>query len=187
MDEHVGYLRRLFASSSEFEVSVNDLITYCRTIDPVAHWDLLQDLNWDAEARAFGAWLERSAPEEPVSSGVQAYYFGLSDDGTSVHLDGCAEFDATDESCDWACSWVYRPEEDWTDSTALDTFSSISEATDDGVPILPYLLCLGFAGLLAKRYVRTTLWRAEGAQRPVAVGFDSGDAYIVLRPEPSAD
>jgi hypothetical protein len=182
MDEHVTYLRRLFASGYEFEAAVSDLTAYCQSIAPAAPWSILDGLGYDADSQAFATWLGRNVPEGSLPAAVQAYYFGLSEDGMAVHLDGCAEYDEADETCEWACSWAYRPDEDWTNSRALDAFSRISEAADGGVPILQYLLCLGFVGLLAKTHVAGKLWRAADTQQPVAVGFDDGDAYMVLRP-----
>jgi hypothetical protein len=187
MDEHVAYLRRLFVSGSEFEAGVRDLIAYCQSIAPEAPWNILDDVDYNADSQAFGGWIGRNVPAGSVPDAVKAYYFGLSEDGTSVHLDGCAKYDGADETCEWACSWVYRPDEDWADSEALDAFSRISEAADGDIPILLYLLCLGFAGLLAQTRAPGTLWRAAETQRPVAVGFDAGDAYVVLRPQASAD
>jgi hypothetical protein len=187
MDEHVVYLRRLFASRSEFESAVLDLFAYCRTIAPAAPWDILQGVDFDADSQAFGGWIGRSVPAGTTPGAVQAYYFGISEDGTSVHLDGCAEYNGMDESCEWVGSWVYRPDEDWVDSKTLEAFSLISEAADGGVPILLYLLCLGFVGLMTKRHVPATLWQLANTELPVAVGFDDGDAYVVLRPKPPAE
>lgn len=176
MDEHVEFLRRLFDSASEFQDGVRDLVRYCRSIDPSAPWSLLKNLDLEAEAESFGNWIVRNPPTGPFAEGIRAYYFGLSDDGTSVHLDGTCDFDPSDAACGWAASCAFRSDEDWTASDTLDAFSTLSEHRD---PALGYLLCLGFTGLLIQKMIPNVLWRIS-APRPVAVGYYSGDGYMVM-------
>lgn len=166
MEAHVLFLRSFLAEAGHLD----RLIEYCRAVVPSAEWSLVEGIDLDRERRSFAAWLESNLP--PSDTGIKAYYFGLSEAGDVVHLDGTDQFDAADETCDWACSWVYRSEEDWMDSQALQAFATISEQSDGDIPVLLYLLGLGYLGLMVRPFVAKL-------GRPVAVGFDDGDAYLI--------
>ena len=172
MDEHIAFLKEYLASDWGLEDGVRMLVAYCRLVEPKAPWELVEALDLARESRSFEVWLEGNLPPAGAKAGIAAYYFGLAEDGTTVHLDGCGAFDASDEDCDWACEWVYRTEDDWTDSRGLDAFAAISEAADGEEPILLYLLGLGYLALMVRRH-------GKQLGKPVAIGFDDGDAYVL--------
>lgn len=146
---------------------------HCRSLSPDAAWHELDAVDFEGDAAAFRRWLSACAPER--TEDIAAYYLGISDDGAEVHFDGTPTFDASDEACDWACDYIHRGEEEWTSSQALFAFASISEQAEEEVPVLLYLLCLGYVGLLVQTYAPGILGK------PAAVGFDDGDAFVVFR------
>lgn len=172
LEVHVSYLKTFFASKWEYMAGVKDLLSYGRSVAPGAPWSVLDGLDLKREARSFEAWITSHVGAANSAEGVKGFYFGISEDGTTVHLDGTPEFDAEDEGGDWACSWVFRSDDDWAESLALEGFAEISEQADVDVPVLLYVLCLGFVGLLVQRH-------AVGLNRPLAVGFDDGDVYVL--------
>ena len=182
MDEHVEFLVRLFASKPKFHNGLSELIAYCRSIQSTAPWKLLERVDIEADSDSFARWLRRKSPRPEGTDTIRAFYFGLSEDGVALHLDGAADFDAADDTYEWACSYVYRSPEDWSGSEVLGAFAHISEVSDGSVPILLYLLCLGYSGLLIQRHVPEVLWGIAEPAKPVAVGFDDGDTYMVLLP-----
>jgi hypothetical protein len=170
LEAHVEFLRVFFASRWEYGAGVKELLRYGQSVAPGAPWGELDRLDVKREARSFELWLEGNRPVDVA--GIRAFYFGIAEDGGAVHLDGTADFDPADEACDWACEYVFRSEEDWGDSLALQTFGVISEKADGELPVLLYVLCLGFVGLLVQRH-------GKALAGPVAVGFDDGDAYVL--------
>lgn len=99
-----------------------------------------------------------------------AFQLGISEDGGSIQIDGTAEYDEADIQCNWVCSSVFHSSEDWTDSTVLSSFQTISETYHGAIPVLLYVLCLGYVGLL----IPHSSWSAQGRQTPDAVGFLDG-------------
>ena len=172
LDVHVSYLRTFLASKWEYMAGVKDLLAYGRSVAPDAPWSALDGLDLKREARSFEVWISSHLDAANSAEGVRGFYFGVSEDGTAVHLDGTPEFDAGDQDGDWACSWVFRSDDDWAESLALEGFAEISEKADGDIPVLLYVLCLGFVGLLVQRH-------AAGLNQPVAVGFDDGDVYVL--------
>lgn len=174
MEEHAVFLKTLLDAQPEFTSGLRQLLDYCRSVNPSAPWHELEQVDFDADADAFRSWLDESAPDRIEAQPVRAYYLGLPDDGAELHLDGTPTFEPEDDTCDWACSFIYRAEDEWTSSQALFAFASISEQADDEIPALLYLLCLGYTGLLAQLHAPAIL------RKPVAVGFDDGDAFVAV-------
>ncbi len=172
VEHHAAFLRTLFQSSPDLDSGLRQILDRCRQLAPDAAWHELDAVDFEADAAAFQRWLADCAPEQ--TGDIAAYYLGISDDGAEVHFDGTPTFDASDDTCDWACDYVYRGEEEWTSSQALFAFASISEQAEEEVPVLLYLLCLGYLGLLVQAYAPGILGK------PTAVGFDDGDAFVVV-------
>jgi hypothetical protein len=172
MDEHIAFLKEYLATDWGLEDGVRMLVAYCKLLEPQAPWELVESLDLARESRSFEVWLDGNLPTGQSRAGIEAFYFGLDEDATTVHLDGCGAYDPADVDCDWACEWVYRTEDDWTDSRGLQAFADISEAVDGEEPILLYLLSLGYLSLMVRRH-------ATRLGKPVAVGFDEGDAFVL--------
>lgn len=174
LEKHAAWLREFLDAKWPLEQGWEELMRHCRGIAPEAPWELVQEVDLKREVSSFQSWLRESTPGPEESKGIAAYYFGVSEDGASVHLDGTSEFDPLDATCDWACDFVYRNEEDWDGSRGLAVIGALSQTADGDVPVLLYLLGLGYVGMLVTNYGR-------GLGRPLAVGFDDGDAYVLPR------
>lgn len=166
----VEVLERLFNAHYTVEEGWASLIEAVRPHYPAARWDLLDGIDLKREQRSFDAWLEDNLPAERNS--IAAWYFGLAEEGAMAHLDGCGTFDAEDPSCDWACDYAWRSDDDWADSIGLARIVEISEEASEEVPVLLYTLALGYLGLFAAG-------AAGDLALPVAVGFDDGDAFVL--------
>lgn len=184
VNEHGEFLKELFAAKPEFDDGVRWLISYCRSIVPAARWALIESLDFFADSEGFAAWVSRNAPNPVASALIRALHFALSEEGDAIQMDGAHSFDLADTECGWASEVVYRSTEDWADSAALHAFQTISEQSDGSVPILLYVLCLGYVGLLIQHRAPAALWDGGHVRRvPIAVGFLDGDSYVVLSPE----
>ncbi len=185
VDDHVAFLKSLFANRPGFEQGTRRLLSHCRNVEPNATWERMESLDFQRDAANFGAWISRNLPAEQLGSGsLRAFHFGLSEDGGSIQIDGTAEYDETGVENSWVCNSVFRSAEDWTDSTVLSSIQMISEECDGAVPILLYMLCVGYVGLLIQHWIPHAFWPAAGRKAPVAVGFLDGDSYLVHSSSP---
>lgn len=181
MDEQVAFLRGFFADRPDFETGVRRLLTYCRSFEPDAPWGEVEALDFGKDQASFNAWASRNLPEKDGYDPILAFYFGLSDDGGSIPMDGTEEYDESDDTFfEWACASVFESADDWGDSEVVGKFQTVSEAFDSDGPDLHYVLCLGYVGLLIQQWAPRALWVKSKREMPVAVGFNSGDAYVVL-------
>ncbi len=181
MDAHVAFLRSLFTDRPEFETGVRRLFSHCRSIEPKTTWEQMESLDFQKDAADFAAWVSRNLPAQQLGlASLRAFHFGLSEDGGSIQIDGSAEYDENDVECSWVFNSVFRSTEERTDSTVLSSIQTISEECDGAVPILLYVLCLGYVGLLIQHWIPPAFWSAVGGKAPVAVGFLDGDSYIVM-------
>ena len=127
---------------------------------------------------------------DPPQVSINGLYFGLFD-GTEdnvkrfcrLYICGSARFDPTDESGDWTVEPAYFPRGRYSPSTVLRQLSDEAQKCGSEVMgFIEYGLCLGYASLAVKES-RTKLMGKPGLQHalllPMAVGFDSGDIFLL--------
>lgn len=142
-------------------------------------WHLLSRIDFNEESSKFIAWLSANAPIAQDRLLIEAYYFGLSENGTSLYLHGAADYDAEDVKLDWAGSRIFESDESWVNSDALATFAKIANHPLNTSPGLHQVLCLGYVGLLVRKKAPLALWANVIERKPLGIGFEVGDAYVV--------
>lgn len=192
-DMSVGSARvnEIVLSGASPRDGVGQLLDYCCQLVPKFDWDALRTLDFEADSVTLQDWLTAVLTEEPPSTAIVAYWFGLfeaelDDENTFLlYLAGAEEFDADDESGDWACDPPYFPEARYVQSAVLHSiYQHLDKGNDDVKEVGGYLLFLGYAALV----IATIIPRIEPALllgntklRHIAVGYDGGD-FILLKP-----
>jgi hypothetical protein len=180
VEELVDFLRGFFSERRSFEVRVSDLIAYCQTLSPHASWERLSNVDFEVDQFGFEEWLRVACPDSLQADSFRAFYLGIAEGGEAVRLAGCSDYNEADPNCEWACSANWHSLRVWSQSRVLDAFATISEESDRGIPKLLYVLALGYVGLLAQASRSWVVVGQIDMRMPVAVGFDDGDAYLVL-------
>ena len=178
--------------SASVEDGMAQLIRHCDVSWPHDVWERIGGLDWGGDLRYLTEWLGAVIQQEPPAAEVKAYWFGLfnptletGEPTCGLYISGSTRYSETDLDMEWAC-WdddSYLPEARYARSTALEGIYRL--LSESGEPDLAaageYTLCLGYAALAVRAACRSAdpALLARGCERPVVVGFDSGD-WIVL-------
>lgn len=181
------------ASVLNSNVTVHDgmalLIEFCATRESWRGWSSLRKLDFDSDQSSLRDWLNQLLTAEPPQNTVKAFWFGLFNPvvkgktGCGLYAAGADQFDAADDTFDWACDPSYFPDGRYAPSRVLnEIYHKVSVAKGSIPSYGEYVLCLGYAGLAVKQLALTlapSLWLGAKAKRSIAVGFDSGDGILI--------
>jgi hypothetical protein len=175
------YIEELTKSSPTVSVGMSQLLDYCELKTPNHLWSVVRGLDFERDTKKLRVWLEHVLLSEPPSDDIKGFWFGLFNpvkDGEvscALYISGSITY--SDEP-GWAV-WndtSYLPKDKYADSIVLHEIYRILEK-NNMFGDEEYVLCLGYACLAINAiYESAGLKRLD---RPVAVGFDSGD-YIIL-------
>lgn len=184
-----GEVSKVIDAHRSLQDGMAALLAYCNKQHRWMGWGRIGELDFDADVAELEKWLDGVLAKEPPPSSVKAFWFGIFNpvyDGETTcdtYIAGTSEFDANDESFEWACGPDYFPDGRYAHSKILDRIYQIvngSPASGMG----EYILCLGYTAFavseLTKR-VDKKLWLGKSKQRGLAVGFDSGDGVLLGR------
>lgn len=131
------------------------------------------DEAFQADTQALRSWWAGSLRDEPPSSDTRSLWFGLfeGEQGTTLYVQGYREFDADDETAEWATtepSWA--PDGRYIHPQGVVRSARWEEALDTALRLLDEL-----------RPALTWPGELDG----VAAGFDDGDAHVIWKPSAS--
>ena len=182
-------LAQVFASDVSPADGMPALIDFCTKLEKWRGWSAIRKLDYGADCRRLQKWLDTVLTKEPPSKSIKAYWFGMFNpvvDGETtcgIYVAGSNTFDADDDSFEWACDPAYFPNRRYAQSQVLDEiYRRVKSAKGDVPSYGEYVLCLGYAGLTVKSLAQkavTEVWLGSKKQRAVAVGFDSGDGFLL--------
>ncbi len=184
-DEVVAVL----ASGATVADGMARLIDFCADQETWRGWSALRKLVFAADENRLERWLQGVLTKDPPQKSINAFWFGLfnpivEDKATcGMYVAGSKDFDAADETFDWACGPDYFPNGRYADSKVLDEiYRKVDKAEGSVSEYGEYVLCLGFGGLiintLADR-IGPEIWLGNSKARAVAIGFDSGDGILL--------
>ena len=141
----------------------------------------LRSADFTAEVEIIRRKLARTFADEPPPADLTAFYFGLFtswDPTTETESAGFYVSGGTTPNPEDALEGelAYRPAQRYLDSVLLDGIHNAHPSGTPGFKVYDYAFMIGAAGLLAKHAVREL-----AGNRPVFVGFDSGD-YLRVWP-----
>jgi hypothetical protein len=119
------------------------------------------------DAESLKSWWTSLLTDEPPTAETRGLWFGLfeSGDGTTFYVQGYPEFNADDETAEWATD-----EPSWAPSNRYLRLPSVIEAPD-------WQVALERALRLVEQLQPQAGW--PGDLHGVAAGFDDGDAHLV--------
>lgn len=182
-----GEVPKALGTHASMRGGMEALLDYCDKQYRWKGWAKIGELDFDSDVAELEKWLNGVFKKEPPPSSVKAFWFGIFNpvyDGETTcdtYIAGTSEFDADDESFEWACGPDYLPDGRYAHSKILHRIYQ----TVNGSPASAmgeYILCLGYTAFavreLAKR-VDKIFWLGKSKQRGLAVGFDSGDGVLL--------
>lgn len=183
---HSEVLKGLDARTSLW-AGMQPLLAYCNKQHRWKGWGEIGELDSDSDVAELEKWLNNVLKKETPPSPVKAFWFGIFNpvyDGETTcdtYIAGASEFDAEDESFEWACGPDYFPDGRSAHSQVLHQIYQ----TVNGSPASAmgeYILCLGYTAFAVRELARRVdqkLWLGKSRERGFAVGFDSGDGVLL--------
>jgi len=190
-EAHIEFLLKTIAQEDSTSGGMNRLLDHCASHCPNDVWQGLRQLDIGHDVGNITAWLGAVLTAEPPPPTIVAFYFGLfdeSEDGVQarcrLYVAGSERFDAADQSPEWAVDPAYFPEGRYSPSSVLVSLSAAAQGcgSDEARELIEYVLCLGYASLAVKESRRNLAANPELnriLRKPVAVGFDSGDVFLL--------
>ena len=179
----------VLASDATVADGMARLIDFCDDQESWRGWSALRKLDFAADEKRLKRWLQGVLTKEPPQKSIKAFWFGLfnpivEDKATcGIYIAGSKNFDAADETFDWACSPDYSPKGRYAKSQVLDEiYRKVGKAKGSVSEYGEYVLCLGFGGLIINTLANTIdaeTWLGNSMARAVAIGFDSGDGILL--------
>ncbi len=179
----------VLASDATVADGMAQLIDFCADQESWQGWSALRKLDFAADEKRLKRWLQGVLTKEPPQKSINAFWFGLfhpivEDKATcGLYMAGSKNFDAADETFDWACDPDYFPNGRYAKSQVLDEiYRKVDKAKRSVSEYGEYVLCLGFGGLIIKTLadrIGPETWLGNSKARAVAIGFDSGDGILL--------
>lgn len=179
----------VLAAGGSLDAGMALLFDFCAEHEPWRGWSALRKLDFSDDQMRLHQWLTGLLTDEPPPKGIKAFWFGLFNPVVKgkttcgMYIAGSNTFDAEDDTFEWACDPAYFPDGRYADSHILnEIYQSVSKAKGFVSSYGEYVLCLGFAGLVAKHLAATIgarTWLGTSRSRSLAVGFDSGDGVLL--------
>ena len=179
----------VLASDATVAYGMAQLIDFCADQESWQGWSALCKLDFAADEKRLKRWLQGVLTKEPPQKSINAFWFGLfhpivEDKATcGLYMAGSKNFDAADETFDWACDPDYFPNGRYAKSQVLDEiYRKVDKAKRSVSEYGEYVLCLGFGGLIIKTLadrIGPETWLGNSKARAVAIGFDSGDGILL--------
>jgi len=189
MAEDIQLLRELFASSSAVSSAMRRTLDFCGSKYRVPGIQALYDLPFEQGTGALQNWVQTILRTEPPPGSIKAYYFGLFEIGGKeqmerpcLHICGCEQFDGEEQDQDWACSPTWRPKGRYANSDVLAALEDAARHSEEHRIELSYLLQLTFAGAAISHVMHSLpkdLTLGDNVTRALAIGFDSGDLFLL--------
>ena len=188
-ETHIDFLLKTIEEEHSASGGMNRLLNHCASHCPDDVWQRLRELYIRPDLDRIASWLETVLSTEQPPATIVAFYFGLFDEWDGVksrcrlYVAGSERFDASDQSSEWAVDPAYFPEGRYSPSAVLPSLSAEAQTcSGETRDLIEYLLCLGYASLAIKESCRI-LRRNPELDRilrlPRAVGFDSGDVFLL--------
>jgi len=169
---------------------MNYLLEYCEKAIDNNVWKKISGLDFEKDANSIQLWLNKTLTHQPPPDNIRAYWFGLNNpvlnDGETsccLYLSGSVRYDANDPTAAWAClnDDSYLPKDSYAKSEVLHSIYNLVNPSEVG-SMGEYMLCLGYACLAVMAALKTVDGRFLldlSGRRPVAVGFDKGDFFLI--------
>ena len=188
-ETHIDFLLKTIAEEHSASGGMNRLLNHCASHCPDDVWRWLRELDIRPDLYRIASWLETVLSTEPPPATIVALYFGLFDEWDGVtsrcrlYVAGSERFDASDQSSEWAVDPVYFPEGRCSPSAVLPSLSAEAQKCGgEARDLIEYVLCLGYASLAIRessRMLRRNPELDRILRLPTAVGFDSGDVFLL--------
>jgi len=151
------------------------------------YWQLLRDLDIDAEQKDFVSWFGLLVRENPLPETVMALWIGIlkfAGEGKeipTIYLAGSEYFDK--EDIDWVCEPAYLPVNKYAQPEVLSQIDAIAKTDEDNYGFIDWIFPLAYCAFMIDEIMRTKLdkgsFLGSVVKLHVAVGHDGGD-FIVL-------
>jgi hypothetical protein len=196
--ENVEFLLKTIAEADSTPDGMSRLLDYCAAQCSDDCWQRLRQLDTRNDVAAIASWLEAVLLNDPPPPSIRALYIGLFDEAQDgleplcrLYVAGSEKFDGADQSCEWAVDPAYFPKGRYSPSSVLALLSAEAQSCGgEARQSIEYFLCLGYASLAMKesrQKLATNPKLTAVLRMPMAVGFDSGDVFLLPSgPEPFA-
>lgn len=185
-----GLILELAAGKRSPSECMGEVVALCSSLSPHASWNRFMAIDFDSDVARLRTWIPEVLSSDPVPFTIHGLWFGLCNpgDGKKVWADmklcALSQYDP----CDSDLSWTYIgkrhfPRNAHAASTALRRIYEIAYEEEAGIGnAAEWSLCLAFGAVAVRSLLRRSGSAGFGpvANRVgVAVGFDSGDRFVL--------
>lgn len=164
------------------------LLDYCEFAGLTKHLDMAYKCEYEKEVHDFMEWIEGVLKREPPEKSIKAFFGGIFDSidmnrkvQPCMYISGSEDYQPWNKESNWACNPEIFPNGRYAKSSVLTSFCELpDELVADRIG--PEILALGFAGLLVSNGMHSLsseLTLGARKTRGLAIGFDSGDLYLL--------
>jgi len=167
----------------------NKFIDFHEQVVPKSYWNLLRQLDIEAEQMEIVAWLQQLVNDNPIPKGIVAFWIGLvkfADDDKeipTIYIAGADVYDKDD--IDWACEPTYLPEHRYVQPEGLQQIDYVVSTDKENYEFCDWILPIAYCAFIFDEIIRTKLDKKLFLKNKnkifVSIGYDSGD-YIALTP-----
>jgi hypothetical protein len=181
-------IHRLITGKAGAAVAVRKYFDFCARHFPGSMWSRLQKLDIASDLENLQSWLANVLTREPPG-GITAYWFGMFNPVVGgaptccLYVAGSSTYRPGSDDPDTFCDPRYFPEGRYSESNVLgEIYRLATRGRMARNSMVEEFGCLGFAAIAIAHLMRTVdrrLLLGRAQERAVAVGFDSGDVFML--------